>query len=390
MGTVQYSPFTAVFENGASGSVITGSPGSGKTFFLLNVLSNCVLMKQRIFAIDPKDDLGVLSEVFPGEIEYIDVNNIQPGSLNPFAVLDDINTITLTSIISIICGGLTSKQKTSVTPILNDFINRSRRRPKSVSFTDVANYLYAHDDSNAREVGVALEIVKDSKYGKLLFTDDLEEDKTNDFVFTAKSKIVSLHGMDLPVANAKKITEEQRFNSAIVYIICKMIRQKLVSGGYPTLITIDEAHIAYQNEDFAKLIDDFLVLGRSLNCPTILASQSTGHYPDGIDQFVSSRFCFKSSTKNALQFLNTFLPTDELEGVSSDYGKIASKINNFNTGECFYVDKKNRAGFVKIVSSFDSSVTSNPLEKAKQRQAQKEKEEKEKEEARLHGQNKFN
>lgn len=377
MSTVQYSPFTAVFENGASGSVITGSPGSGKTFFLLNVLSNCILMKQRIFAIDPKNDLGVLAEVFPGEIEYIDVNDIKSGALNPFAVLDDINTITLTSIISIICGGLTSKQKTSVTPILNDFVNKSRRRPRSVSFTDVAEYLYAHDDSQAREIGVALSIAKDSKYGKLLFSDEFDEDNNNakdEFVFTAKSKIISLHGMDLPIANAKKITEEQRFNSAIVFIICKMIRQKLVSGGYPTLITIDEAHIAYQNDDFAKLIDDFLVLGRSLNCPTILASQSTSHYPEGIDQFVSSRFCFKSSTKNALQFLNTFLPTDEMEGISSDYGKIASKINNFNTGECFYVDKKNRAGFVKIVSSFDSSVTSNPLEKARQKEAQRKRE----------------
>lgn len=376
MSTVQYSPFTAVFENGASGSVITGSPGSGKTFFLLNVLSNCILMKQRIFAIDPKNDLGVLAEVFPGEIEYIDVNDIKSGALNPFAVLDDINTITLTSIISIICGGLTSKQKTSVTPILNDFVNKSRRRPRSVSFTDVAEYLYAHDDTQAREIGVALSIAKDSKYGKLLFSEEFDEDNNtkDEFVFTAKSKIISLHGMDLPIANAKKITEEQRFNSAIVFIICKMIRQKLVSGGYPTLITIDEAHIAYQNDDFAKLIDDFLVLGRSLNCPTILASQSTSHYPEGIDQFVSSRFCFKSSTKNALQFLNTFLPTDEMEGISSDYGKIASKINNFNTGECFYVDKKNRAGFVKIVSSFDSSVTSNPLEKARQKEAQRKRE----------------
>lgn len=377
MGTVQYSPFTAVFENGASGNVITGSPGSGKTYFLLNVLANCILMEQRIFGIDPKNDLGILADVFPDKVEYVDVNDIKEGALNPFVVLDGIDTTTLISIISIICGGLTSDQRTSVIPIINDFVNKSRRRPKSVSFTDVAEYLYAHDDKYAREVGITLSIAKGSQYGKLLFTDEYGETETEEFVFSGKSKIISLHGMDLPTATSKKITEEQRFNSAIVFIICKMIRQKLVSDVYPTLVTIDEAHIAYQNEDFAKLIDDLLTIGRSLNCPTILASQSTSHYPEGIDQFVSSRFCFKSSTKNALQFLNTFLPTDESESNTSDYSKIAAKINNFNTGECFYVDKKNRAGFLKIVSSFDSSVTSNPLEKARKKREQQEKEKEE-------------
>ena len=95
MGTVQFSPFTSIFENGSAGTVLVGSPGSGKTYFLLNVLTNCVLMKQRIFGIDPKNDLGVLSEIFPDEVEYIDINDIKSGALNPFTVLRDFNTITL-------------------------------------------------------------------------------------------------------------------------------------------------------------------------------------------------------------------------------------------------------------------------------------------------------
>lgn len=63
--SILFSPFTSIFENKAAGTTITGMPGSGKTFFILNVCANAIMMEQRVFGIDPKDDMGVICDIFP-------------------------------------------------------------------------------------------------------------------------------------------------------------------------------------------------------------------------------------------------------------------------------------------------------------------------------------
>lgn len=366
MASILFSPFTAIFENKAAGTAIIGKPGSGKTFFILNLCANAIMMEQKVFGIDPKDDMGVLCDIFPN-IEYININDIKPGSLNPFRVIKNIDTNTLSSIISIICGDLTDDQIIAITPIVNDFINKYRKESKAntkqmISFADVADYLYANDNIQAQAVGTKLQIHRDSKYGPLLF-EPYESENEDEFHFDKQSKIISLHGMDLPKysGGAVKLTEEQKFNSGIVYIICKMLKDILTEGKYPTLFVMDEAHIAFQNESFASIIDEFLILGRSLNVATVLASQSVSHYPKDIAQLISSKFCFKSSSNDASVFLNTFLNDDGNN--SADFSSIVYQIGEFASGDCYYIDSENRSGIFHVTSLLSDDITSNPLEK---------------------------
>lgn len=357
--SIQFSPFTSIFENKASGTVIFGSPGSGKTYFLLNLIANAMMFNQRIFALDPKDDLGIITEIFPN-VEYIDINNIKPGALNPFKVIKDIDTNTLSSIISIICGGLTDDQIISITPIINDFINKHKRNSSNVTFADVADYLYANDNVQAQAVGTKLQIHRDSKYGDLLF-----EESDNSVSFDSNSKIISLHGMDLPKSQDTQMSEEQKFNSGIVFIICKMLRDLLTSGGYPTMFLMDEAHIALKNPSFSTIIDEFLVLGRSLNVPTVLATQNPTHVPESISQLIASKFCFRSSTNEAASFLNMFFNKDGDN--MADFDSIVYQIGQFRSGQCFYIDSWNRTGIFKVTSLFGDDITSNPLSKKKKK-----------------------
>lgn len=353
MASIQFSPFTAIFENKAAGSIITGSPGSGKSFFLLNLLANACLTSQRIFAIDPKNDLGILSDIFP-EVNYIDINNIQPGGLNPFIAIDNLDTSTLVSIISTICGGLDNKQIVAITPIVNDFIIRNNRYSDIPSFADVANYLYANDNEEAQAIGTTLKMNEDSKYGALLFGRSKEALK-----FSNTSQIISLLGMDLPKVNDSNYNQEQKFNSGIVFILCKILRNLLTNNKYPTLMCLDEAHIAFQNQAFQTIINEFLILGRSLNVATLLASQNVTHFPDSIAQLISSRFCFKSSNNEAREFLNLF--NNETSENASDYNSIISAIGDFETGTCFYIDSCNRSGIFHVTSNLGNDITSNPL-----------------------------
>ena len=92
MASIQFSPMTSIFNNMSAGTVIFGSPGSGKSYYLLNIIANALIMEQKVFALDPKNDLAVISDIFPS-VEAIDINDIIPGSLNPFKVLKDIDVL---------------------------------------------------------------------------------------------------------------------------------------------------------------------------------------------------------------------------------------------------------------------------------------------------------
>lgn len=372
--SIQFSPFTSIFENKSAGTIIIGKPGSGKTFFLLNLMANAIMMEQRVFMIDPKDDGGVLADVFPDDFEYIDINNINPGALNPFKVINNLDTNTLVSIISIICGGFSNEESVAVTPIVNDFVNQNRFS-NDMSFSNIVDYLYSNDNIYAQTVGTKLQIHRDSKYGPLLFGTNTS-DKTNNFLLLGsssknKSKIISLHGMNLPKTSSGQMTEEQKFNSAVVYIICRMLKDILTEGKYPTLFVLDEAHIAFQNPSFASIIDEFLILGRSLNVATLLASQSVSHYPKTITQLIASKFCFKSSTQEASDFLRSFYNQDSDD--LADFDSIVYTIGQFNTGECLLIDDENRSGIFKVTSLMSENITSNPL--LKKRKNKKEGEE---------------
>ena len=61
MSTIKWSPCSAHMLNNAPGTVVCGSPGSGKTFFLLNIAANCLGTGQRVIAIDPKNDFTKLT-----------------------------------------------------------------------------------------------------------------------------------------------------------------------------------------------------------------------------------------------------------------------------------------------------------------------------------------
>lgn len=363
MSSVNFSPFTSIFENKAAGTAIIGMPGAGKTFFLLNLIANACIMNQMIFAIDPKNDLGVISDIFP-EVEYIDINNITPGSLNPFSVIKNVDTNFISSLISIICGNLSDNQIVSITPIIDDFINQNNFRNRNLTFTEIAEYLYANDNRDAQVIGTKLKIHQKSKYGPLLF-DDINYETNKKFNFTHQSKIISLFGMDLPKPTTKKLNEEQKFNSGLVYIICSMLKQLMRDIKLPTLFVMDEAHIALQNESFSTIIDEFLVLGRSLNIATILATQNASHFHESISQLIANKFCFKSSPNETKKFLDMFF--NKTPDNMADFDSIINKVAEFESGQCFFIDSENRSGMFKVTSLLGDDITSNPLNKKKKK-----------------------
>lgn len=376
MSTVKWSPTTAQMMNNAPGTVVCGSPGSGKTFFLLNMAANCLGIGQRVIAIDPKNDFDKLYNVNPA-IDIVDVNNIRPGALNPFEFLKKIDgdgtvtyvdTPTLMTIIELLTGKLDQKTKIAITPIVKDYVTKSKNGNEYVDMQSLTDYLYSRDSEQAQAVGTTLKMYDDSQYGRLLFT---REENVKPLVLSkTSSMVISLHGMNLPDYSKKPedYDANEKFTSAILYIICKKLYDILSDSNIiPTTLVCDEAHLLFCNKEMSALIDKFLVIGRSLNVATVLASQGISHFPDSTANYLTSKFLFKSAIDDAMEFISRF-DTSKLGDTSSgiDVNSIVSAVTNFPTGVCFMIDRLNRNGIIRIVSNYDIKLlTSNPFEKTK-------------------------
>lgn len=358
MSTVTFSPTTAIMENYPAGTVVIGRPGSGKTYFLLNIAANCMMTSTKIIFIDFKNDSLSLTNIDPN-LKVLDINNIAKGAMNPFKVLNDIDTNTLMTIIKSLCGSLTDSQINSVSPIVKDFVIANRRNLDNVDFVDLTNYLYSSDNEDAQVVGTILKNHEDSAYGDLLFepNEDTEGAKIEN-----ESQIISLLGMSIPNQDSSKWNEEDKFTSAIFYIITKMLSQVLLEGSEkPVTLIIDESHIMYGNREMSDLVDRIMVLGRSLNVAVVLSSQNITHYPDDINQLVANKFMFGSAPEQSRKFLERFDSSIEGSGDALDRESIVDYINDAAKGLCFMIDAKNRSGYVQIKSNL--GVTSNPLDK---------------------------
>ena len=360
--------------NKSPGTIICGSPGSGKTYAMLNFAANCLGIGQRVIIIDPKNDFDKLYNVNKS-INIIDINNIRPGALNPFTFLrkiekdgsvKNIDSPTLMTIIELLTGKLDQDTKIAITPIVQDFITKSKNSNDYVDMQDVADYLFANKRKEAQAVGTVLKMYEDSIYGKLLFT---RETNVKPLVLSSTdSMVITLHGLNLP-DYSKKVEDydaNERLTSAILYILCNKLYDILSESNLiPTTLMCDEAHALFCNKEMSKLIYNFLRLGRSLNTATVLASQGISHFPGDVCNNISTKFLFKSSMDEAELFLNKF-DTSKLGGGATaiDIKSVISAVVNFQSGMCFMIDMFNRNGIIKIVSIYDKKLlTSNPFEK---------------------------
>lgn len=385
MSTVKWSPTTAALANASPGTIVCGSPGSGKTFFLINVAANCMGIGQRVIAIDPKNDFNKLYNVNKN-IKIIDISNISPGALNPFTFLaktnketgeeESIDTATLMSIIELLCGKLSSDVTTAITPIVTDFVTKSRNSDDYVDMQDVADYLFANKSEQAQLVGTLLRMYEDNQHGKLLFT---REQNVEPLRFNnTDNMVITLHGLALPDYN-KSIDDydpNERVTSCIIYIIARKLMDILSSDvEVPTTLFCDEAHLLFVNREMSTIIDRFLRLGRSLNVATVLASQGISNFPEGISNYITTKFLFRSSIDEATDFLNRF-DTSKLDASNAiDINSVIAAITKFPTGICYMIDRAGRNGVIRIVSIYDKDlITSNPFAKKRDKDTSENKE----------------
>ena len=330
-----------------------------------NAAMNTMAMGQRLVAIDPKNDFAKVHRVFPN-VKVIDLCHVQPGSLNPFEFLKKINPdtnqleyldeMTLLTIIQLLVGTkkMSTEAENAITPIIRDYVLKAKNG-ESVNLYRLAEYLYSKDNMYAQNIGQTMKSYVDSNVGKLLFN---TEDVKPLVISNTDSLVISLMGMKLPSYDTKieDYSMEDNLTTAIVYIITKKLREMLLRPNkIPVLFICDEAHMLFGNKEMSKVIDEFLVLGRSLGVSTMLASQGITHFPEGISNYITSKFLFKSSLDESKEFFRRF-DTSKDDPTNRITDSIVTAIPKLPQGVCFFMDRFDRNGIIHITSLYPPEV----------------------------------
>lgn len=355
---VFFDPHYAIRINKPPVTLITGSPGAGKTVASLLLASHSALLNKTTFILDPKGDflsLKLLEDA--GEIENIHVWSIfqdieegtvresNVGMLDPTRLTDDPNenaSLTLETIGTLV-KTLSPNQRNALIPIIQD-ITESRNPSMNSIRMVLARSQDPEISTLSHELGLALSMPA----GRLL---SASSRSTNKLKLDKGVVVASLMGLSLPASNKKEeaYLEKERLSVAIIRLLTHMVLDvmKKVPKTVSKTLFIDEAWAVFNNSSGRDLIDEVSLLGRSLNMATILATQSPAHVMGkeggaNLDTTISTRFAFRntSDVDNELTTKAMDLPT----GVG--YEKTFKELAN---GQCLMKDSQDQFAFVDVM-----------------------------------------
>lgn len=366
---------TSIASSNPPGVYVSGSPGSGKSFFSMMMAYQSTLSGKITVYLDPKADsvniLNLQSDL--GDINVwnlADDSQMPPGILDPFSLEDDPaqKQLLVMSLIETFVGQLSSEQRNSLTPIVEDTL-----RLKKPSLTIVMQKLLARrNDPGANALGNQLKLIKPLPFARLCF-DHYEGDKMK----VGKGlTIITLLGLKMPDPNMdeKDYQINDRLGMGIMFLVTNYIRNIMIGNNDgrnedgskkvppPKTIIIDESWAVLATKMGRQVISEICRLGRSLNTACVLISQNANDIDKfGLQNSISTRFAFRVKTMDEGEKVRESFDLPE------DVG-IAQSMLNFDKGDCVMKDFQGNIACVHI-DSYDQRIfdafNTNPFERKK-------------------------
>ncbi len=368
---VFYDPHYPILINNPPVSLITGSPGSGKTFSGLLIASHASALGKIGVILDPKGDFTALKKLekagYIGKINIWSVADLDGevleenvGMLDPTAFTSDTsqNTALTIDVIKTLIGDLTYKQITNLTPIIRDIVEGN-----SPSFLRVAQKLMSSRDDEIRSLGYSLDTLLQTKLAKLLVLNKRIQKKP--LVLEEGFIVANLMGLSMPpdTKPSKEWTSSEKISIIIMSLLSQLIIDmmgKKPKKIYKTLI-IDEAWAIMATESGKSMIQSTARLGRSLNLAVILITQSTKHLGVGensdTNTMISVRFAFRNNDDKDNLTTCKYMRLPEDEG----WEQI---IRELETGECLMQDALFNTSIVHIMTNekWQKMFNTNPID----------------------------
>lgn len=355
---VFFDTHTPIFNNKPPGTVITGAPGSGKTFFALTLTTMSRMLGKTTIVLDPKGDFISLVNLKDelGDFNLWDLSDDRQkgGLLDPFYMAEDkSDKLNLAvNVIDIFVGGLRDEELTVLSPVIKDVID-----DPNPSLTKVVEELRGSRRQVARDLGAKLNLLKDLKSSKLCFA---PAPKNRRAVNIDKGlTVITLAGLNLPKTPEEAKENSGRLITGLLYLLTDFIRRVMDNSKNvsPKTLIIDEAWVLLSTPHGARVIESTALLGRSKGLSLVLITQNNSHLENlKIDNTISTRFAFRSDRKEAKDIVKDMgLPENE------NYEDVIVDLSN---GECLMHDWMGRYSRVQISlwkKDWKEAFDTNPL-----------------------------
>lgn len=371
---VFFDPSFPGFNNHPPVTVITGSPGSGKTFFAQTLCAQSAIAGKMTVVIDPKADFISMIDIedYIGDVTLIRLSaRTRRGVIDPFVMAgkERSHGIILAKELISILTGIPSRELPieAINPICADVANS-----KSPSFSAVVRLMRGfHQEgseqlsSQVRGIGTALHTIAQTPFGKLLFSNEYQTPPK--ISLGSGMTVITMLGVELPSASQSKEdhTDQNKIASAIMYLISDFASRAMLNdeSSVPKFLIIDEAWAIVQNSAGAEMITKISLLGRSLNTSLLLITQSLDHLDSiSIDNTISSFFAFGTKGKEG-NIITTYmgLREDNDDPSNPDWTELMSDLK---AGECLMKDLKGNFSTVQIArykEDWARAFETNPL-----------------------------
>ena len=335
---VFFDPNTALLNDQPPGTLVTGVPGVGKTFFLSTLVAISGLMGKMTIVLDRKGDFLSMRKLENelGEVDVWDVSAAtSAGLLDPFFLGEnpEEKMRLTTQFIEILVPTVGTETMAQVAAYIQDVLKFDSNPSMGV----LTNKLVGSDDEGPRDVGLALrKIVTSNQDAGICFA--RPGTKARQVKLRTGTTIVNLSGLaTLPDTIEKaRATESGRLATGIMFLITDFIYRmmKKTPKELPKMLLIDEAWSILATEQGTSMVRSALLEGRSFNFSCVLATQVFKHIAHmKLDDTVSTYFMFRNSRESVL---------DTLKSIGRDpYGdnnRLVDVVTSLRRGECLMRD----------------------------------------------------
>lgn len=361
-----------VFNQKPPVTVITGQPGSGKTFLGSLIVMNSAITGKQTVVLDPKGDFLPLANMKDDLNDIVVWNlsdNRKSGILDPFAMVESggEKLALVNSVIDLFTGGLTREEESILQPLIKDVIESPNPSLQKVVMELKKTQGSDEPSQKARQLGSRLDSIAVMPFSRLCFSPGGGSRSLGGL--SDNLTIITLLGLPLPKSEKDAKEPEGRLASGIIYLITYLVDKLMTSGKdkLPKTLFIDEAWQILSNSYGAKLIESIALLGRSLNMALILATQNNSHIKRiDIDSTVTSRFAFSTDSKEAENIVKDMnLP--ENEGFEDIFLQL-------DTGQCIMQDIDSRYAAINVImwkNEWIEMLQTNPKERMLKEAAKK-------------------
>lgn len=359
-----FDPHYPILQNKPPVTLITGSPGSGKTFTAEILAAQSSVMNKLTFIIDPKGDFIALKKlekeglinkttvwsIFSNE-DTEEVSEENYGMLDPFYLTDnrDDNVAIAVDVITSLVPEITARQSNQLLPIVRDVAEGY-----NPSLNKVVRELQKSQDDEIRNLGLVLDLPLKMSIAKLIISENRAE---NPFDFTQGLMVLSLLGLSLPDSDTPEsdYSQKERLSAVIMRLLTQLVLESMKKQPKSILksLFVDEAWVVFGNKSGRSLIDQAALLGRSLNMATILATQSPRHISSGseesqggstLDTTISTRFAFRNDSDADNRINRKAMRLPENDGWEDIFPQ-------FTTGQCMMRDCQGNLAIIHTMTS---------------------------------------